>query len=42
VKDRNAGRLGILDRYMARHKALHEETFYEGIIDVEQLKTEIE
>ncbi|MFN3804830.1 MAG: PaREP1 family protein [Pyrobaculum sp.] len=35
-------KLGLLDRYMARHKVLHGETFYEGLIDVEQLKTEIE
>lgn len=42
VKDSDVSRLGILDRYMARHKVLHGETFYEGIIDVEQLKTEIE
>lgn len=34
--------LGILDRYMARYKVLHGETFYEGIIDVEQLKVEME
>lgn len=42
MKDSNIGKLGILDRYMARYKVLHGETFYEGIIDVEQLKTEIE
>ncbi|RLF22206.1 MAG: hypothetical protein DRN15_01615 [Thermoprotei archaeon] len=33
-------RLGIADRYMARYKVLHGETFYEGIIDIEQLKVE--
>ncbi|MEM1510505.1 MAG: hypothetical protein QW096_11635 [Thermofilaceae archaeon] len=27
---------------MARYKVLHGETFYEGIIDIEQLKTEME
>jgi len=35
-------KLGILDRYMARFKVLHGETFYEGIIDVEQLKVDFE
>ena len=32
--------LGILDRYMARYRVLHGETFYEGIIDIEQLDVE--
>ena len=27
---------------MARYKVLHGETFYEGIIDLEQLKIEME
>ena len=35
-------RLGIADRYTARYKVLHGETFYEGIIDLEQLKVEFE
>jgi len=33
---------GILDRYMARYRVLHGETFYEGIIDVEMLEAEFE
>jgi len=41
-KDKRVEGLGILDRYMARYKVLHGETFYEGIIDIEQLKTEME
>lgn len=39
VKDSDVSRSGILDRYIARYKVLHGETFHEGIIDVEQLKT---
>jgi len=27
---------------MTRYKVLHGETFYEGIIDIEQLKVEME
>ena len=42
VKDSKVSELGLLDRYMARYKVLHGETFYEGIIDLEQLKTEME
>ena len=42
VKDSKVSELGLLDRYMARCKVLHGETFYEGIIDLEQLKTEME
>jgi len=34
--------LGFRDRYMARYKILHGETFYEGIIDIEELKVEFE
>ena len=34
--------LGLKDRYMARYKILHGETFYEGIIDIEELKSEFE
>jgi len=41
-KDKRVEELGILNRYMARYKVLHGETFYEGIIDIEQLKTEME
>lgn len=40
--DRRIESLGILDRYMSRYKVLHGETFYEGIIDMEQLKVEME
>jgi HEPN domain-containing protein len=38
---REVGELGLSDRYMARFKVLHGETFYEGVIDVEQLKDEM-
>jgi len=38
---REVGELGLSDRYMARFKILHGETFYEGIIDAEQLKDEM-
>jgi hypothetical protein len=38
---REVGELGLTDRYMARFKVLHGETFYEGIIDVEQLRDEM-
>jgi HEPN domain-containing protein len=38
---REIGELGLSDRYMARFKVLHGETFYEGVIDVEQLKDEM-
>jgi HEPN domain-containing protein len=38
---REVGELGLSDRYMARFKVLHGETFYEGIIDAEQLKDEM-
>ena len=34
--------LGIRDRYMARFRVLHGETFYEGVIDIEELKLEME
>ncbi|KPV64377.1 MAG: hypothetical protein AOA66_0188 [Candidatus Bathyarchaeota archaeon BA2] len=34
--------LGIRDRYMARFKVLHGETFYEGVIDIEELRLEME
>jgi len=35
-------KLGLRDRYMARYKILHGETFYEGIVDVEEVKVEFE
>ena len=35
-------RLGLRDRYMARYKILHGETFYEGVVDVEEVKVELE
>ena len=38
---RGVGELGLADRYMARFRVLHGETFYEGIIDVEQLRDEM-
>jgi HEPN domain-containing protein len=38
---REVGELGLSDRYMARFKVLHGETFYEGVIDAEQLRDEM-
>jgi len=38
---REVGELGLADRYMARFGVLHGETFYEGVIDVEQLRDEM-
>ncbi len=38
---REVGELGLTDRYMARFKVLHGETFYEGVIDIEQLRDEM-
>jgi len=38
---REVGELGFSDRYMARFKILHGETFYEGVIDIEQIKDEM-
>lgn len=38
---REVGELGLTDRYMARFGVLHGETFYEGVIDVEQLRDEM-
>jgi len=35
-------RLGIYDRYAARSRLLHGEIFYEGVLDPNLLKTEIE
>jgi len=34
--------LGLRDRYGARERYLHEMTFYDGIIDVDMLKREVE
>lgn len=34
--------LGFRDRYGARERYLHEMTFYDGIIDIEMLRREIE
>ncbi len=38
---REVGELGLADRYVARFNVLHGETFYEGLIDVEQLRDEM-
>jgi len=38
---REVGELGFSDRYLARFKILHGETFYEGVIDIEQIKDEM-
>ncbi len=35
-------KLGFRDRYMARYRVLHGEVFYEGVIDVEEIKLELE
>jgi len=35
-------RLGLRDRYGARERYLHQMTFYDGIIDLEMLKIEVE
>jgi len=35
-------RLGLRDRYGARERYLHEMTFYDGIMDPEMLKREVE
>jgi len=34
--------LGFRDRYMARFRVLHGEIFYEGVVDVEELRLELE
>lgn len=34
--------LGVRDRYMARFKVLHGETFYEGVVDIEELRLELD
>ncbi|MEM1936531.1 MAG: PaREP1 family protein [Sulfolobales archaeon] len=41
-KDKRVEELGILNRYITKYKVLHGETFYEGVVDIEQLKTEME
>lgn len=33
--------LGFRDRYMARFRVLHGETFYEGVVDIEELRLEL-
>jgi hypothetical protein len=38
---REVGELGLADRYVARFGVLHGETFYEGVIDIEQLRDEM-
>ena len=35
-------KLGFRDRYSARERNLHELVFYEGIIDIEDIKVELE
>jgi hypothetical protein len=37
-----AKRLGLRDRYMARYKVLHGETFYEGVVDLGEVEVELE
>ncbi len=37
-----AEKLGLRDRYGARERYLHEMTFYDGIIDVDMLRREVE
>lgn len=34
--------LGVRDRYMARFRVLHGETFYEGLVDIEELRLELD
>ena len=34
--------LGLRDRYMARYKVLHGETFYEGVVDLGEVEVELE
>ncbi len=35
-------RLGFRDRYGARERYLHQMTFYDGIIDLDMLKKEVD
>ena len=41
-KDPKLAELGFRDRYAARERHLHEIVFYEGIVDVEDVKFELE
>ena len=34
-------KLGLRDRYMARYEVLHGETFYEGVVDLEEIEVEL-
>ncbi len=34
--------MGFRDRYSARERNLHELVFYEGIIDIEDIRVELE
>jgi len=34
--------LGVRDRYMARFRVLHGEAFYEGVVDIDELRLELE
>jgi hypothetical protein len=36
-----AKRLRLRDRYMARYKVLRGETFYEGVVDLEEIEVEL-
>jgi len=40
--DASVEKMGLLDRFSARDHHLHEQGFYEGIIDRDTLKTELE
>jgi hypothetical protein len=35
-------KLELRDRYMARYKVLHGEAFYEGVVDLEEVKMELD
>ena len=41
-KDPRMAELGFRDKYAARERYLHELVFYEGIVDVEDIKFELE
>jgi len=41
-KDPSLAEFGFRDRYAARERYLHELVFYEGIVDVEDVKFELE
>jgi len=34
-------KLGLRDGYMARYEVLHGETFYEGVVDLEEIEVEL-